>query len=256
MVIVTHTKSMLTSPGYVKAGWKRREKNFTSIPDNCLFCTKCKNDRPFRAHHCKHCGKCTLKMDHHCPWVANCVGYGNQKFFYQFLFYATFGDLVGFIILITRLFYIQSEESNKLEKVVIESVLDVIWTLRKPIFIVMSSVLAASMTFSIGLLFYFQTKMLMYNSTTIENLTYTNFSDSPWYHQDKLHNFKTVMGENVYEWFIPVFKPNIYNSGYSNYTPNTLKHCENFDKQNNNIYFQLGSLEIDQSNRNSIQLEP
>ncbi len=36
------------------------------------YCEKCKCIKPDRAHHCNVCQQCVLKMDHHCPWVANC----------------------------------------------------------------------------------------------------------------------------------------------------------------------------------------
>jgi ribosomal protein L40E len=36
------------------------------------FCTKCDRPKPPRAHHCHLCNTCVLKMDHHCPWIANC----------------------------------------------------------------------------------------------------------------------------------------------------------------------------------------
>ncbi|XP_069603337.1 palmitoyltransferase ZDHHC15 isoform X2 [Ranitomeya imitator] len=52
------------------------------------FCDRCQVVKPDRCHHCSVCGMCVLKMDHHCPWVNNCIGFSNYKFFLLFLAYA------------------------------------------------------------------------------------------------------------------------------------------------------------------------
>ncbi|KAI0697788.1 DHHC palmitoyltransferase-domain-containing protein [Cytidiella melzeri] len=44
--------------------------------------------KPMRAHHCRACGTCILKYDHHCPWIGQCVGARNHKFFVHFLQWA------------------------------------------------------------------------------------------------------------------------------------------------------------------------
>lgn len=53
------------------------------------WCDICQCMKPDRTHHCRQCNICILKMDHHCFFIAGCVGLGNQRLFLQFLVYTT-----------------------------------------------------------------------------------------------------------------------------------------------------------------------
>lgn len=47
--------------------------------------------KPERTHHCSICDTCVLKFDHHCPWLNQCVGIGNERYFVLFMVWLSIG---------------------------------------------------------------------------------------------------------------------------------------------------------------------
>eukprot|EP00928_Gymnodinium_smaydae_P020466 TRINITY_DN17908_c0_g1_i2.p1 TRINITY_DN17908_c0_g1~~TRINITY_DN17908_c0_g1_i2.p1 ORF type:complete len:578 (-),score=144.05 TRINITY_DN17908_c0_g1_i2:92-1825(-) len=52
------------------------------------WCSRANAYKPDRAHNCKELGRCVLRMDHHCVYIGNTVGFHNHKYFILFLLYA------------------------------------------------------------------------------------------------------------------------------------------------------------------------
>lgn len=241
MTVFCQTIAMVTHPGKINPARIKNKSKQISLKDNkVIFCKKCEKERPERSHHCSTCKQCVLKMDHHCPWIANCVGYNNQKAFYLFLFYATVGDLIAFICLLEkiiydpsfiRMFFFPSRRVNLEGKYMI---FEVLYVVKDPLLIIVGMILSCAMTLAIGILFTYQSYLMRYNMTSIESSMYSEKSKNPYYFKSIIISFKSVLGMNIgYEWFLPGFKPNTYNDGY-NYKHSLMENKNDFREISNN----------------------
>ncbi|VDK44413.1 unnamed protein product [Anisakis simplex] len=82
-------KIAFSDPGVISVTHKERcqmirdmcEKEQSNYP----FCETCLIKKPSRSKHCSVCNRCVRRFDHHCPWVANCIGEKNHLIFIIYL---------------------------------------------------------------------------------------------------------------------------------------------------------------------------
>lgn len=64
--------------------------------DEERWCRRCFAMAPLRSKHCSSCGRCVRSFDHHCMWVATCIGAANHG---RFVIYLVIHVCVNVVVL-------------------------------------------------------------------------------------------------------------------------------------------------------------
>lgn len=95
-------KAAYTDPGFITPQTHARDMSHYPY-DFTLFhpgqvCKTCLLLKPARSKHCSVCKRCVSRMDHHCVFINNCVGYNNTHYFLLLLLSTAWLTLYGAIL--------------------------------------------------------------------------------------------------------------------------------------------------------------
>lgn len=120
-----------TDPGiiprrcFMQKEGQKYNKYLVELPDGSnanRYCSTCRIYRPLRASHCSSCDNCVQVFDHHCPFVNNCIGKRNYRFFICFVGSVLMTGLSYFLNVIYYLVIQAGSQVSKLGVIIVCSV--------------------------------------------------------------------------------------------------------------------------------------
>ncbi|XP_017700243.2 probable protein S-acyltransferase 7 isoform X4 [Phoenix dactylifera] len=150
------------------------------------YCDTCMLYRPPRCSHCSICDNCVERFDHHCPWVGQCVGLRNYRFFYMFVFSTTLLCLYVFGFCWVYIIRIKNAEQTSIWRAMIKT----------PASIVLIIYTFVCVWF-VGGLSVFHLYLISTNQTTYENFRkHYDQRDNP-YNRGVVANFKEIFFTSI-----------------------------------------------------------
>ena len=188
LALIAMLQTVFTDPGGVPTAWHRRVGE-AATPAYSV-CPHTGTYRPPRAHYDAITQRQVLNLDHACPWVVSTIGFGNRKFFIQFLVYTTLASILVLVALGPGAAIVIDDVSDSSRTSINAVSLFALWCVATHGLLIGPLVLFTAV--HIG--------MVMCNQTSIEDGTQsTPFDLGRWI------NTETVMGRRWFFWWIPLW---------------------------------------------------
>lgn len=144
--------------------------------------------RPPRTIHCSICDSCVDSMDHHCPWINNCVGKRNYRTFFIFTNFLFLDTLYVIISTISDIVRRTNQFKDDLKENKGDSIQNALKQYPLSLPVVVFSMIAIA---GISVLIFYHYKITLNNITTNEELkgVFYGYNWHPYDTMSKIRNF-------------------------------------------------------------------